>query len=48
MPAVRAIVRQAAAADNKLSAFVHAIVKSSAFRMKSVDASTATADAGQR
>ncbi len=48
MPAVRAVVRQAAAADNTLSAFVHAIVKSSAFRMKSVDVSTATADAGQR
>ncbi|OLC75525.1 MAG: hypothetical protein AUH72_20240 [Acidobacteria bacterium 13_1_40CM_4_65_8] len=43
MPAVRRIVRQAAASDHKLSAFVLAIVKSPAFRMKSADA-TATAD----
>jgi mono/diheme cytochrome c family protein len=42
MPAVRGIVRQAAAADNRLSAFVLAIVKSPAFRMKSADAPTAT------
>ena len=37
MPAVRSIVRQAAADDNRLSAFVVAIVKSPAFRMKSAD-----------
>jgi hypothetical protein len=37
MPAVRRIVRQAAAADYRLSAFVLGIVKSPAFRMKSPD-----------
>jgi hypothetical protein len=40
MPAVRSIVRQAAADDNRLSAFVVAIVKSPAFRMKSADVLT--------
>jgi mono/diheme cytochrome c family protein len=45
MPAVRSIVRQAGASDHKLSAFVLAIVKSPAFRMKSADA-TATAEVG--
>lgn len=40
MPGVRAIVRQAAAADHRLSAFVVGIVKSPAFRMKSADPST--------
>jgi hypothetical protein len=34
MPAVRSVVREAAAADGRLSAFVLAIVKSPAFRMK--------------
>ena len=34
MPAVRAVVRQAQAADYRFSAFVSAIVKTSAFRMK--------------
>jgi hypothetical protein len=45
MPAVRGIVRQAEAADHKLSAFVVAIVKSPAFRMRAADLSTPTADA---
>jgi hypothetical protein len=38
MPAVRRIVRDADAAGGRLSAFVMGIVKSPAFRMKSVDA----------
>ena len=46
MPAVRGIVRQAAAEHHKLSAFVLAIVKSAAFRMKSADLPTPTAGAG--
>jgi hypothetical protein len=40
MPAVRSIVRQAAADGNRLSAFVIAIVKNPAFRMKSADVFT--------
>ena len=44
MPTVRGIVRQAAAADYTLSAFVLGIVKSPAFRMKSADASTTRRD----
>ncbi len=48
MPSVRAIVRQAAAADNRLSAFVVGIVKTPAFRMKSADPSTAVAAAGRQ
>ncbi len=48
MPSVRAIVRQAAAADNHLSAFVVGIVKTSAFRMKSADPSTTAVVAGGR
>jgi cytochrome c553 len=43
MPALRAIVREAQAADGRLSAFVLAIVKSPAFRMKSADAAAPTA-----
>jgi mono/diheme cytochrome c family protein len=43
MPTVRGIVRQAAAADHRLSAFVLGIVKSPAFRMKAADVSTTTA-----
>ena len=43
MPAVRAIVRRAAAADNRFSAFVAGIVNTPAFRMKSADAPAATA-----
>jgi len=40
MPAVRSIVRQGDAADQRLSAYVLAIVKSPAFRMKSADVTT--------
>ena len=40
MPTVRSIVREAEAADHRLSAFALAIVKSPAFRMKSSDVST--------
>jgi hypothetical protein len=47
MPAVRAIVRDAAAQDYRLSSFVMGIVKSPAFRMKGADALT-TAGAGQQ
>jgi hypothetical protein len=39
MPAVRAVVRSAAAEDARLSAFVQAIVKTPAFRMKGAEAS---------
>ena len=42
MPAVRGIVRQAQKENDKLSAFVLAIVKSPAFRMKSAEASPST------
>jgi mono/diheme cytochrome c family protein len=44
MPLVRSVVRQAEAADYRLSAFVLGIVKSPAFRMKAGDAPTATAE----
>jgi mono/diheme cytochrome c family protein len=47
-PALRRIVREAGAADHRLSAFVLGIVQSSAFRMKSADVSTSIADAGRR
>jgi hypothetical protein len=40
MSAVRAVVRQAGAAEYRFSAFVSAIVKSPAFRMKAHDAAT--------
>jgi len=43
MPALRGIVRQADAEGQKLSAFVVAVVKSPAFRMKSAEAPTPTA-----
>ena len=43
MPAVRSIVRQAETDDYKMSAFVVAIVKSPAFRMKSADVTATTA-----
>jgi hypothetical protein len=42
MPAVRAIVREADASDRKFSAFVTAIVRNPAFRMKSADEVTET------
>lgn len=48
MPTVRSIVREAEAADHRLSAFVLAIVKSPAFRMKNADVSTSTVDAGSQ
>jgi cytochrome c553 len=43
MPAVRAMVRQAETDDYRMSAFVVAIVKQPAFRMKSADVSTRSA-----
>jgi hypothetical protein len=46
MPMVRSIVHQAEADGYRMSAFVLAIVKSPAFRMKSADAPLSTADVG--
>ena len=46
MPTVRRIAREAAAADERLSAFVIGIVRSPAFRMKSADVPTSTLAAG--
>jgi hypothetical protein len=48
MPMVRSVVRQAEAADHRLSAFVVAIVKSPAFRMKSAEVETTASDAGRQ
>jgi mono/diheme cytochrome c family protein len=48
MPAVRSIVHQGDAAGDRLSAFVLAIVKSPAFRMKSAEIETTAADAGRQ
>ena len=42
MPMVRRIVREAAGAEYTLSAFVHGIVKSAAFRMKAADVAAPT------
>jgi mono/diheme cytochrome c family protein len=42
MPAVRRLVRDAAAADSRFSAFVLGIVKTPAFRMKAADAAPTT------
>jgi mono/diheme cytochrome c family protein len=47
MPMVRGIVRQAAAADYKLSAFVLGIVRTPAFRMKAADTPATTAPGGR-
>jgi hypothetical protein len=46
MPMVRAVVRQAAAADYTFAAFVTSIVTTPAFRMKSADAPAVTTVAG--
>ena len=50
MPAVRALVRQAASQENRLSAFVVGVVKTSAFREKGADdpSTTAVGDARVR
>lgn len=49
MPMVRSIIRQAEAADHRISAFVLAIVKSPAFRLKGADVSgDPTGAGGQR
>jgi cytochrome c553 len=48
MPAVRAVVRQASAEQQRLSAFVLGIVKSAAFRMKSAEAPVATPEVAGR
>jgi hypothetical protein len=47
MPMIRSIVRQAAAADYRLSAFVLGIVRTPAFRMKAADTPTTTAPGGR-
>lgn len=46
MPAVRAIVREAAADDNRMSAFILAIVKSAAFQMSRAEDPTTEAGVG--
>jgi uncharacterized protein DUF1588/uncharacterized protein DUF1585 len=43
-PAIRAITKAAAAADDKMSAFVLGVVKSDAFQMKRAEAVQTTAD----
>jgi hypothetical protein len=48
MPAARAIVRDAAAHDYKLSSFVLAVARTPAFRMKSGEALTTAGAPGQR
>jgi hypothetical protein len=44
MPTVRAIVRDAAKSNNKLSAYILGVVNSSAFRMGVADTTTVTTD----
>jgi hypothetical protein len=46
MPAVRALVRQAAAAEHRPSSFILGIVRTPAFRMKGAE-EAATAGLGQ-
>jgi hypothetical protein len=48
MPAVRALVRQAAANDHRLSAFVLGIVRTPAFRLKGADDTSTTVAAQPR
>ena len=45
MPAVRAIVREAARNDYRLSAFVMGVARSVPFRMRTADDPTTTVDA---
>jgi uncharacterized protein DUF1592/uncharacterized protein DUF1588/uncharacterized protein DUF1587/uncharacterized protein DUF1585/uncharacterized protein DUF1595 len=48
MPAVRAIIRDAAKHDNHISSFILGVVQSAAFRMGTVDTTRVTTDAGSR
>jgi hypothetical protein len=48
LPTVRAIAREAAANDNRFSAFVMGIVKSTPFQMRRAEAVTATSDAAKQ
>ena len=47
MPAVRAIIRDAARNNNRMSAFVVSLVNSAAFRTAKADNHTLTTDAGE-
>jgi hypothetical protein len=47
MPAVRGLIKQAATADHRFSAYVQGIVRMPAFRFKSADEPTATAPDGR-
>jgi hypothetical protein len=48
MPTVRAIVRDAARNNNRISSFISGVVKSAAFQMSAVDAPATTATADSR
>jgi hypothetical protein len=48
MPTVRAIIRDAAKNDNKMSSFIFGVVNSAAFRMAKVQMKPVTTDAGSR
>jgi hypothetical protein len=48
MPTVRAIIRDAAKNDNKMSSFILGVVNSAAFRMAKVEVKPVTTDAGSR
>jgi hypothetical protein len=48
MPAVRAIIRDAAASNNRMSSFILGVVNSGAFRMAKPDTHLLTADTGER
>ncbi len=47
MPAIRAILREAARSNNRLSSFVLGVVNSAAFRMAKADTHILTTDAGE-
>jgi len=47
MPAVRAIIRDAAASNNRMSSFILGVVNSAAFRMAKPDTNLLTTDAGE-
>jgi len=48
MPTVRAIIRDAAKNDGKMSSFILGVVNSAAFRMAKVEMKPVTTDAGSR
>jgi len=47
MPAVRAIIRDASASNNRMSSFILGVVNSGAFRMAKPDNHLLTTDAGE-